>query len=306
MGPDMFVIYSAPIEDIIKEHGLSSISYADDTQLFVLIKPSNRDSALDKLANCIEDIRLWMTENKLMLNNSKTELLHVTSRFARNVPNVDITIGNSTITPSKEVRDLGVILDKGLTMSAHINAVCKNASYAIYRIGKLRRYLDAENTEKLIHSFVTSRIDNCNSILYGLPDKELNKLQRIQNTAARVVTLSRKHDHITPVMVQLHWLPIRQRIVFKLMLLTYKALNGEAPVYISDLITTYQPSRTLRSASQYLLQEAPAKSKTYGRSFSVAAPRLWNRLPLAIRNSQTTSQFKSRLKTHLFNEAFNN
>ena len=304
VGPELFVIYSSPIEDIIDKHGLSSISYADDTQIYVVIKPSNRDSELAKLENCIEDIRTWMVANKLMLNDSKTELLHVTSRFSKSVSNVHITIGNSSITPSKEVRNLGVLLDNCLTISSHVNSVCRSASYAIHRIGKLRRYLDAENTEKLVHAFITSRLDNCNSILYGLPDKELNKLQRIQNAAARLVTLSRKRDHITPVMFQLHWLPIRQRIVFKLLLLTYKALNGQSPAYISELVHVYHPTRTLRSASQYLLHESVGKTITYGRSFSRVAPRLWNGLPLALRTPQTITQFKSSLKTYLFNHAY--
>ena len=304
VGPELFLVYSAPIEDIINKHGLSSVSYADDTQIYVVIKPSNRDSAISQVENCIKDIRIWMAANKLMLNDAKTELLHVSSRFSKNVPDIHINIGDTSISPSKTVRDLGVILDNNLTMTSHVNNVCRSASYAIYRIGKLRRYLDAENTEKLVHAFITSRLDNCNSILYGLPDKELNKLQRIQNAAARLVNQTKKRDHITPVLFQLHWLPVRQRIIFKLLLLTFKTLNGQSPAYISDLVTVYQPQRTLRSASQYLLQESIGRTLTYGRSFSRVAPRLWNRLPLALRSPQTISRFKAQLKTHLFRIAY--
>ena len=304
VGPELFLVYSAPIEDIIKKHGLSSVSYADDTQIYIVIKPSNRDSAISQVENCIKDIRIWMAANKLMLNDAKTELLHVSSRFSKNVPDIHINIGDTSISPSKTVRDLGVILDNNLTMTSHVNNVCRSASYAIYRIGKLRRYLDAENTEKLVHAFITSRLDNCNSILYGLPDKELNKLQRIQNAAARLVSLTKKRDHITPVLFQLHWLPVRQRIIFKLLLLTFKTLNGQSPAYISDLVTVYQPQRNLRSASQYLLQESIGRTITYGRSFSRVAPRLWNRLPLALRSPQTISRFKAQLKTHLFRIAY--
>ena len=238
-------MYSAPIEDIINKHGLSSVSYADDTQIYVVIKPSNRDSAISQVETCIKDIHIWMAANKLMLNDAKTELLHVSSRFSKNVPDIHINIGDTSISPSKTVRDLDVILDNNLTMTSHVNNVCRSASYAIYRIGKLRRYLDAENTEKLVHAFITSRLDNCNSILYGLPDKELNKLQRIQNAAARLVSLTKKRDHITPVLFQLHWLPVRQRIIFKLLRLTFKTLNGQSAAYISDLVTLYQPQRTL-------------------------------------------------------------
>ena len=103
------------------------------------------------------------------------------------------------------MRDLSVILDSrpNLTMISHINNVCRSASYAIYRIGKLGRYLDAEN------AFITSRLGNCNNILYGLPDKELNQLQRIRNADARPVSLPKKRDHITPVLLQASYLSIR-------------------------------------------------------------------------------------------------
>ena len=154
-----------------------------------------------------------MAANKLMLNNANTVSFH----FSKNVPVIHVSIGDTSIRPSKTVRDLGVILDSNLIMTSYVNNVCRSASYAIYGIGKLRRYLDAENSEKLAHAFITSRLDNKNSILNGLPDKELNKLQIIQNTAARLVSLTKKHDHITLVLFQLHWLPVRQRIIFKLL-----------------------------------------------------------------------------------------
>ena len=176
---------------------------------------------------------------------------------------------------------------------------------SLFRLNHVVRDGFKTSTEKLVHAFVTSRLDSCNAILYGLPDKELSKLQRIQNAAARVVTLSRKHDHITPVMRDLHWLPVRQRIIFKLMLLTFKSLCGSAPSYISELITRYQPTRSLRSASQCLLKELSAHTSTYGdRRFAVCAPRLWNGLPLHVRNSTTINQFKCRLKTYLFSQTY--
>ena len=122
--------------------------------------------------------------------------------------------------------------------------------------------------------------------------------------AARVVTLSRKSTHITPVMQELHWLPIRQRIVYKILLLTYKILVGEAPAYLSDLVSRYNPKRTLRSSSRALLSEKPCKTTTYGRSFSNVAPKLWNALPDNLRMSRTLTNFKSGLKTHLFKIAY--
>lgn len=165
---------------------------------------------------------------------------------------------------------------------------------SIRKIGKIRKFLDKATTERLIHAFVTSR-------LVGLPATELNKLQRIQNIAARLVTLTKRTDHITPILNSLHWLPVRKRIIFKILLLTFKVIRGLAPAYLTDLLHFYTPSRALRSSSKQLLKMPIARTSTYGeRSFSFAAPKLWNDLPIHIKNSETLNIFKTTLKTHIF------
>ena len=142
-------------------------------------------------------------------------------------------------------------------------------------------------------------------LLYGLPKELLKKLQHVQNFGAWIVTHSRKCDHITPVLCQLHWLPIEERIVFKILLLTFKCLNGLAPPYLCDLITKYVPRRNLRSLNGHRLVDVGYKLTRYGlRSFSVASAKLWNALPLDIRTSDNLMQFKRNLKTHLFRKAF--
>ena len=122
-----------------------------------------------------------------------------------------------------------------------------------------------------------------NSLLYGVPQEQLNRLQRIKNIAARVVTRSKKSCHITPILKDLHWLPVRYRIVYKILLIVYKAVNGLSPLYISNLLSFYTPSRNLRSNEKLLLIEPKSKHSWGDRSFVVAAPRLWNELPLSIR-----------------------
>ena len=166
--------------------------------------------------------------------------------------------------------------------------------------------MSLSTTERLIHAFVTSRLDNCNSVLHGLPNYVINRLQLVQNAAARLVVLSSKHDHVSPILADLHWLPIHFRIQFKILLLTFKALHGLAPVYLQDLLSKKSSSRNLRSSSQLLLQTKSFNMKTYGlRSFSVAAPLLWNSLPSDIRDIHQLSSFKSALKTYLYNLAYN-
>ena len=147
-------------------------------------------------------------------------------------------------------------------------------------------------------------MNSCNSLLYGLPQHLISRLQSIQNTAARVVTRTRKFDHITPVLKQLHWLPVRYRIVFKILLLVYKALNGTAPSYISELLKYHTSERKLRSSSQHLLATPKARLKTYGEKAFAAAPRLWNSIPLELRSNSSIDIFKRHLKTYLFKQAF--
>ena len=212
---------------------------------------------------------------------------------------------NQHVSSSSSAKDLGVVFDTTLQMKQHMRNICRSASFGIYKIGKMRKYLDQSSTERLVHAFVTSRLDCNNSLLYGLPIGDIKSLQRVQNSAARLVTRNKRQDHITPILRKLHWLPVKNRILFKILLLTFKAKHQLAPKYLTELISDYTPatSVSLRSSSQHLLQPGPrTKTICYGdRCFSVAAPHLWNRLPPTLRCVKSLPVFKSKLKTHLFN-----
>ena len=189
-----------------------------------------------------------------------------------------------------------------MTLKPHISNIVRVSSFHIRNISRIRKYLNQSAAEQIIHAFVTSRLDNGNALFYGLPQNQISRLQHIQNTAARVVTLSRKSCHITPILKELHWLPVSQRIVFKLMLIVHKSVNNIAPIYISELLKVYTPSRNLRSSNMSLLKE-PTSKRTWGdRSFSVAAPRLWNHLPTKVKSCHSITRFKSLLKTHLMSQ----
>nr|XP_054752548.1 uncharacterized protein LOC129258279 [Lytechinus pictus] len=282
--------------------------YADDTQLIVSLKSSERENVVGRLEICLQELRNWMVSNHLKLNDSKMELLHVSSPFRRVQEALPLPLTSmiGQVLPSPSVCDLGVILDKNVNMRRHVNIVCRKASFALRRIGMIRSYLSKNVTEILIHAFDSSLLDNCNSLLYGTPDKDIAKLQRIQNSAARLVSRSKKHNHITPILKELHWLPIKSRIRFKVLLITFNAVHGFAPQYISELVSPYTPSRTLRSSTQLLIQVPRLRTKTHGeRSFSYSAQTLWNSLPSTLRSQNNPGLFKSQLKTFLFNEAFN-
>ena len=191
-------------------------------------------------------------------------------------------------------------------MSTHVTNLCRSSSYALWRISKIRNLLNQNTTEKLIHAFVTSRLDYCNSLLFGLPAYEIRKLQLIQNSAARLIT-RQKYTHITPILKQLHWLPIHQRAEFKILCLTFKVIHGTAPNYLSQLLSLRSSDRTLRRTSrgEIHLHQPIARTAFYGdRAFSVCSPRLWNALPSSVQSATSFQSFKSGLKTHLFNRTF--
>ena len=225
--------------------------------------------------------------------------------FAKLTAGVCVKVGGADVACSQTVRNLGVVFDRSMKMDSHIQAVCQSAYFHLRNIRTLKPYLTPAAIITVTHAFITSRIDYCNSLLYGVSEQSIQKLQRIQNSAARVITNTPKYNHITPVLRHLRWLPVKQRVVFKILLITYKALHGLAPEYIQELITPKEVTRRLRSNDQLLLAVPKSRLRSYGDgSFKIAAPTLWNALPFKIRIATTVRQYKTLLKTHLFNCAY--
>lgn len=193
-----------------------------------------------------------------------------------------------------------------MSMHAHINHTCKAAYYHLINVRRIRKYLSNEAIQSLVHTLIIGRIDYCNKILCGLPLKYVNKLQRLQNSAWRLIFNIPRFDHVTPFLRSLHWLPVKFRIEFKVVLMTFKALHGLAPRYLRDLITIKENSGYNLSSNKGLLLLQPNKTlKTLGDwAFSAASPRLWNSLPLELRNERNLSKFKSSLKTYFLRLAF--
>ena len=193
------------------------------------------------------------------------------------------------------------MFDNHADMTKHVSSVCRSTHFHLRNINTIRSLLTDDATAQLIHALITSRLDYCNSLLYGLPDCLIRKLQRIQNIACRILCRAPRSREVDDLMCTLHWLPVRIRIQYKILLITFKALNDLAPSYISELVRVYSPSKALRSQDEFLLDPPKTKLKTYGdRSFEAASAKEWNLLPLHIKLSSSLQTFKTNLKTHLF------
>ena len=204
--------------------------FADDSQIYVVCK--RPDDVKLSLKACVDDIRRWMASNMLIMNDDKTEVIHSVSRNKSETTKLtNFRVGMSDIIPSTVVRNFGVMFSSDGDMSQHINKICSSAYFSLFRMGKIRSHLDRSTTEKLIHAFVTSRLDYCNSLLLNMRECHFRKLQSIQNSAARLVNRVRKFVHITPILLQLHWLPVKNRVEFKVALMCFKILFGSCPEY---------------------------------------------------------------------------
>ena len=244
-----------------------------------------------------------MKINKLKMNDDKTELMCVGSKSKLSKTNLNsIAFSDCEIMCAKSVRNLGVHLNESLSMETHVNHLCKILYLQLRRISKIRSFLSVDSANKLAVAFVLSRLDYCNSLLAGISDDKLNKLQRIQNNAARLVLREGRRCSASALLRTLHWLPVKARIEYKISTLCFQCLHsGHMPVYLSELLHPYRPSRTLRSQDSSLLSVPRFSLDSYGkRSFSVFGPTVWNSLPLFLRQLQCFTTFKKQLKTHLF------
>ena len=190
------------------------------------------------MENCIADVRSWMIDDRLMLNDDKTEFLVIgTRKQLSKVSLSSIRVGEVDVISLHSAKNIGSWFDSHMDMASHITNTCGSAFFYAYNIRYIRKYLTSECTEKLIYAFITSRLDYCNGLLYGVAHHHMQKLQRVKNASARLIFCSPKHCNITPLLQQLHWLPIRLRVEFELLLITFKVLQGSAPKYLIHLVS---------------------------------------------------------------------
>ena len=303
LGPFFFTIYVRSQPNVFKNCHFKSSSFADDTsgrRTFSLM--FQFDNLSYKIENCLQEIKKWMNIHFLKINTDKTEiLLFCPKELSEEVIIKGVILDNEEcIRFSDEVKNVGIWLDMHLNFNMQINKTVSHCHKLIKDIWKIRSILSKENTEKLVHSMISLRLDFCNSLYYGISQKNLNKLQKVQNSAARLVCKVGRRENIHDLIFNLHWLPVSSRILYKILLMTHKCAWAKCSTNLINLLTfkSYAPS------DDVLFFQTNFAANKYGkRAFSYIAPRLWNSLPFNIRTEEDTVSFKKLLKTYLFSES---
>ena len=306
-GPLGFASYTEDVADLMNRHNVQFHLYADDTQFSNCCRSTDTVSLRASLSSCASDIELWCRSRRLQLNASKTEAIWFGSK-----PNLaklsstdrSIQVGTSTIQPSAIVRDLGFHLDSELCMKQHVAKTAAACFYHLRRLRQIRRRVGEEVTTRLVIALVISRLDYCNSLLAGLPLCTIEPLQRVQNAAARLIFELSPSEHITPSLLQLHWLPIRWRVQFKLCCFMHAVVTGRCPAYLGSIVQPATQSRSGLRPSSSDFSVPRTRTKFGERAFCYAGPSAWNTLPRQIRETVDSATFRKLLKTHYFTSAF--
>ena len=296
LGPKLFNIYIRSFYENVHASAFEVEGYADDHQLFKKFVSVFQTTVLSTaINNCLRNVSIWMSLYFLKLNKSKTKILVLAPPAVMNSIHIHGTlVDEGCIRFVNCAKNLGVWLDENLNFKTHISKVVSSCYKVLREISKIKSFLSKESLNTLVTSLILSKLDYCNSLYYGIGLNDINNLQSVQNSAIRLIYGRFKYDKqsISHLFTELHWLKVRERIVFKMCLLVHKCIWTLAPERLRSLIV-------ISNIRTYYLVERKFNSMYGERAFSRSGPKLWNKLPLHIRMESDTTNFKKLLKSFL-------
>jgi hypothetical protein len=305
LGPKFWLLYIKDLDRLITDEGLHYHGYADDSQIYghCNVLQAEITQLSYKFTSCISKLIHWMKTNRLQLNPDKTECIWFRSSRCQHDNFPSLQIGDVTVHPVRFAKSLGVYFDQSLSYDRQISAVSKSCYFQLRQLRSVCRRLQPDTIKSVLQAFISTHLDYCNALYSGLPQYRINTLTRIQNHAARLYSGTCVLDHISPVLRELHWLPVAARIDYKIGVFVYKALHNQLPDYLSDLCVQVCQCHeyALRSVTRQDLATMRNATAHYGnRTFQSSAAEVWNSIPKSVRSASTVPAFCRQLKTHLF------
>ena len=305
LGPILFILYTKSLETVVSKYGISVHFYADDTQLYMSFNVHSKNPDISQLSACFAEIKSWMSSNYLKLNEDKTEIIEIgpyVNKFS------EISLSTTKIKLGSKAKNLGFMFDDSLSLKEQLTAIAQKCNMNLRNLHRIGSKLSKDLKIQLVHSCILSQLDYCNAVFGSLNESQIQILQKIQNSAVRFIFNLSLRDHITPYLKELHFLPVKQRINYKIAMLTFKSIHGIAPPYITELIHLKSPNSIygLRANHEPYILKTDLKThfkRTEG-AFSYKAPYVWNNLPHTVRLETDFEKFKTALKTFYYEQAF--
>ena len=297
LGPQLFNIYIRSLYQRVEPSRFEIVGFADDHQLIKQFIITLKVPALgDDIRNCLNVIGDWMNEFFLCLNQTKTKILVVAPlSILKKIVINGVILEHACIRFVESAKNLGVVIDSLLNFEEHISKVVNSCFDMIRKLSKVKVFLTQQHLQELVSARILTKVDYCNVIYYGLPALTIKKLQHVQNCAARLVWKGKipPHSSLDHIFLSLHWLKIKFRIIFKILFIVHNCLHNNAPLDVCALIVRAQSQRT------FTLVETRVNSNYGDRAFSHVAPKLWNLLPVEIREEHDLLEYKKKLKSFL-------